>query len=60
MGRLHIKIPGVGVVTLYTEEKVGEVDVMRPGRLTVETYYYGINPSDMEKQFIKHNKKVWG
>ena len=60
MGRLHIKISGVGVVTLYTEEKVGEVDIMRSGRLTVETYYYGINPSDMEKQFIKYNKKVWG
>lgn len=60
MGRMHIKVPGFGVITVVTDEPIGEVDIISPGRLTVESYYYGITPSDFERKFMKHNRVVWG
>ena len=60
MGRMHVVIPNVGVLTLHTNNPFNEIHILGLDKSIVETYYYEVNPTDIERQFIKCNKKVWG
>jgi len=39
MGRMHVIIPGVAVLTLHTDEPVNEVDILHPDKSTIERHY---------------------
>ena len=53
MERIHIVIPDVGVLTLHTDKPFNEVHILHPDKSTVEIQRYEVNPSDIEKGFIK-------
>jgi|GEM_PF-5964303 len=50
----------MGILTLHTDEPVNEIDILHLDKSTIEGYYYGLNPTDIKKQFIRYNKKAWG